>query len=203
MVYSGSCTRRYLQNRETRRAKYSGSCAMPIVSTPPLLFPRYGHVLKRQCAAATLSSEIGYGNAAGLLFRKGLSGPPEARIEDLPDEDGVGVGIEERNPITSLRPDASASGAADPLAGLTQEEKEREAERLFVLFDRMERNPVISAQSSSGAATSAKDIMRAKLERGELESDDLAEDAERREQERKDEEEAMADLRRYKERKGR
>lgn len=83
---------------------------------------------------------------------------------------------------------------------MSQEEKEREAERLFVLFDRMDRNPVISAQSSSGDKSSVKDIMREKLERGELEDGEL--ETELEERDKRDEEEVMADLRRYKARMG-
>lgn len=167
-------------------------------------------------SAAKLSSEIGYGNAAGLLFRKGLTGPPEARIEELPDDlttedttSGNKTKIsDDRNPITSLKPPSTHQ--PDPLEGLTQEEKEREAERLFVLFDRMERNPVISAQAGGGGgggkgvSVTAKDIMRGKLERGELEDDKEAE-RERKEmedQEKKDEEEVAAEMKRYRERMG-
>lgn len=141
--------------------------------------------------AATLSKEIGYGNAAGLLFRKGLSGPPEAKIEEIHETTET---LSSRNPITSIQD--SDSDSTDPLAGMTQEEKEREAEKLFVLFDRMERTPVISA------STGAEDLMREKLQKGELEGDDEALEAEREEMEKRDEEEAMADLKRYKERKG-
>lgn len=154
-------------------------------------FPATRRHLKLIFQAATLSKEIGYGNAAGLLFRKGLGGPPEAKIEEI-TEDEQARPIQ-RHPITSIQ---ESDPEDDPLAGLTQEEKEREAERLFVLLDRMERNPVISA------STGAKDIMRQKLERGELEDDQPAEERERQEREKRDEEEAMADLRRYKDRMG-
>jgi len=88
---------------------------------------------------------------------------------------------------------------------MTEEEKEREAEKLFVLFDRMERNPVISmnfGDDPKGKGKTPKEIMREKLERGELEDDDQLE-RDREEEERKDEEEALADLRRYKERQAR
>lgn len=87
---------------------------------------------------------------------------------------------------------------------MTEEEKEREAEKLFVLFDRMERNPVISMNSGDdpkGKGKTPKEIMMEKLERGELEDDQ--EDRDREEAEKKDEEEALADLRRYKERQAR
>jgi hypothetical protein len=81
---------------------------------------------------------------------------------------------------------------------VTEEEKEREAEKLFVLFDRMERNPVISMNGGDGQKKAPNEIMREKLERGELE--DNGDDKGREEEEKKDEEEAMADLKRYKER---
>jgi hypothetical protein len=147
------------------------------------------------------STEIGYGNAAGFLFRKGLSGPPPAKIEEIPD---APVSAQERHPITSLAP--PTVGAHDPLDDMTQEEKEREAEKLFVLFDRMEKNPVISMNSGEkgegGSKKTPRDLMREKLARGELEGVEKEEDMEREEEERRDEEEAMADLRRYKERMG-
>jgi hypothetical protein len=148
--------------------------------------------------ASTVSTEIGYGNAAGLLFRKGLSGPPPASIQEIPDD--THLVQEERHPITSLAPPSIEP--VNPLDGMTEEEKEREAEKLFVLFDRMEKDPVISMKSGNDdneKAQTPMDIMREKLERGHLEDND-GEDEERDEQERKDEEEAMADLRRYKER---
>jgi hypothetical protein len=110
--------------------------------------------------------------------------------------------VEERNPITSLAPPTIEPH--NPLDDMTEEEKEREVEKLFVLFDRMERNPVISMNSgddSKGKGKTPKEIMREKLERGELEYH--TEGKEREEEERKDEEEALADLRRYKERQAR
>ena len=88
-------------------------------------------------AASKLTAQIGYGNAAGFLFNKGVMAPPG----EMYDAKGVLL-----NPITGtnvpLRP-------AD--MDMTQEEKEREAERLFVLFDRLERsgmgvNPIRKAQ---------------------------------------------------------
>jgi len=89
---------------------------------------------------------------------------------------------------------------------MSQKEKEREAEKLFVLFDRMEKNPVISMNSGDkgggGSKKTPRDLMREKLASGELEGVDKEEDKEREEEERRDEEEAMADLRRYKERMG-
>lgn len=145
-----------------------------------------------------MTTEIGYGNAAGLLFRKGLSGPPPAKIEEIED-DSLPEG-QDRNPITSLAPPTIEP--KNPLDEMTEEEKEREAEKLFVLFDRMEKNPVISMNSGDGERKGPKDIMREKLERGELENDDR--DAKLKDEEdQRDEDEAMADLRRYKDRQAR
>lgn len=103
---------------------------------------------------------------------------------------------------------------------MTQEEKEREAERLFVLFERMERNPVISTGTrakapaetgTSGAAggaeekgKSVKELMSEKLRSGQVEEwekrDEEEEEKRRVEEERKDEEEALRELGEYKRR---
>lgn len=80
---------------------------------------------------------IGYGNAAGFLFTKGIMAPPAV------SSDGNGVLL---NPITGTTAPMHA-----PDVDMTEEEKEAEAERLFVLFDRLERsgmgvNPIRKAQ---------------------------------------------------------
>lgn len=141
------------------------------------------------------------------MFRKGLSGPPPAKIEEIQDLDPTPP---DRHPITSLAPPTAGSEPPNPLDGMTDEEKEREAEKLFVLFDRMEKNPVISMTSGAGEGEGEKtktktprELMREKLAKGELEGQDDIEAKEREEEEKRDEEEAMADLRRYKERMGR
>ena len=83
---------------------------------------------------------------------------------------------------------------------MTEEEKEREAEKLFVLFDRMEKNPVLSMKSGNDdKAKTPMEIMREKLERGDLEDDSKGDKA-KDEEERRDEQEALADFKRYKER---
>jgi hypothetical protein len=88
-------------------------------------------------AASKLTAQIGYGNAAGFLFNKGIMAPPG----EMYDANGVLL-----NPITGT------DALLHPVdVDMTQEEKEREAERLFVLFDRLERsgmgvNPVRKAQ---------------------------------------------------------
>jgi len=44
--------------------------------------------------------EIGYGNAAGLLFTKGVSGPPGASVQEV--KEGSDLGGRLRHPITGL-----------------------------------------------------------------------------------------------------
>lgn len=88
-----------------------------------------------------MSGQIGYGNAAGFLFNRGiLSAPPASStsgIEEIPDGP--------INPITGMVQREQPSGPE-----MTEEEKEREAEKLFVLFERLEKaggmeNPIKKA----------------------------------------------------------
>lgn len=69
---------------------------------------------------------VGFGNAAGYLSSKGI------QISQQDMEAGGTSGLEV-NPITGQRIDAEPDV---PLPDMTDEEKEREAERLFVLFER-------------------------------------------------------------------
>ncbi|KZT53372.1 hypothetical protein CALCODRAFT_501188 [Calocera cornea HHB12733] len=114
----------------------------------PRLKDAVGEMLYAMCDANAeqLASAIGYGNVAGFLFNKGIMIPP-------PDSGDNGV-----NPITGTTSSSSSSNhtsSAPPIVDMdtpmTEEEKEAEAERLFVLFDRLERsgygvNPVRRAQ---------------------------------------------------------
>jgi hypothetical protein len=79
--------------------------------------------------AESLTRNIGYGFAAGFLASRGMEIPQnagEAFATNVPDNS-------EYNPITGQRWDAEPKDTGPPM---TQEEKEREAERLFVLFER-------------------------------------------------------------------
>ena len=79
---------------------------------------------------------------------------------------------------------------------MTDEEKEHEAEKLFVLFDRMNRN---------GAMSVVNPVKQAQ-ESGKLQSTTEEEEMERKklqEAEEEDERQALAELQRYKERKNR
>ncbi|KAL0240580.1 hypothetical protein I308_106377 [Cryptococcus tetragattii IND107] len=188
--------------------------------------------------ASDLCVEIGYGNAAGILFQKGLTGPPPAKIEEI-EESSPSQTVAQvsksgnrrpsagspvmtvqpattsspstftaealRNPITGIE---NANQAADDLNKMTEEEKEREAERLFILFDRLEKNKVINMKSGDdqdgqkSKVQGLKEKMREKLESGEMErwdSKDAQEERQRLEEEAaRDEEEAFRELAAYK-----
>lgn len=109
-----------------------------------------------------------------------------------------------RNPITGIE---NANQAADDLNKMTEEEKEREAERLFILFDRLEKNKVISMKSGDdqdgqkSKVQGLKEKMREKLESGEMERWDSKDAQERQrleEEAARDEEEAFRELAAYK-----
>lgn len=95
--------------------------------------------------ASTLAAYVGYGNVAGFLFQKGIMGAPPApgsstSSTSAPSETADGMPI---NPITGVVQKQEQSGPE-----MTDEEKEREAEKLFVLFDRLERMGAIPPSSN-------------------------------------------------------
>ncbi len=148
--------------------------------------------------------EIGYGNAAGLLFRRGITTPQppkqEAHIEEINDDavaskPGSTSVSGLRDPITSLKPETNPQPS--PLAGMTDEEKEREAERLFTLFDRMDRNPAMKMANP----------MEQAVRRGDVDKWDQMDAAEEvrnlRLQEDIDEAEALKEMAAWKARQGR
>lgn len=86
--------------------------------------------------ASTLSAQIGYGNSAGFLFNRGILAPPGSNPDGEEDSD--------INPITGLRNSKQRNEALDEM---TEEEKEREAERLFVLFERLRATGVVDIKN--------------------------------------------------------
>lgn len=80
-----------------------------------------------------LVENIGYGYASGFLFTNNIPVPESAsRAQGSRSTGGLDV-----NPITGQTWEAEErENPVDPFAGMTDEEKEREAERLFVLFER-------------------------------------------------------------------
>ncbi|KAF8907198.1 guanine nucleotide exchange factor [Mucidula mucida] len=90
--------------------------------------------------ATTLSSLVGYGNVAGFLFNKGIMSappPPSGPGVDVNAPDGKSI-----NPITGN------TMARPELPDMTEEEKEAEMEKLFVLFDRLERTGALPANQN-------------------------------------------------------
>lgn len=156
-------------------------------------------IMAKQIVASTLTAGIGYGNAAGLLFKKGISGVPQGKIEEISTSAQSSTTQDDRDAITALK---GVDDGVDPMEGMTEAEKEQEAERLFVLFDKLQKNPVISTQAADGSKQSLKEAIQGKY----TEVDAGWAEKERREQEEQDqreEEEAIKELEAYKERMGR
>ncbi len=85
---------------------------------------------------------VGYANAAGFLFNRGIpspfgdnNAPAPQKAEDSPFPDNI-------DPITGK----IAEKKPNPWEGMTEEEKERESEKLFVLFDRLNKSGIIKTE---------------------------------------------------------
>ncbi|EON68086.1 hypothetical protein W97_07234 [Coniosporium apollinis CBS 100218] len=90
--------------------------------------------------AATFVKNVGYGFASGFLMSNNIAVPENA----VEAEVGSGSADVPVNPVTGQRLDAEAPDAGPPM---TEEEKEREAERLFVLFERLKKTGVIDVKN--------------------------------------------------------
>ncbi|KAF8623436.1 hypothetical protein AX15_006378 [Amanita polypyramis BW_CC] len=81
----------------------------------------------------TLSALVGYGNVAGYLFNKGIMNAPSPNTSttnaSLSTPSGQPI-----NPITG-----TTEKVKTEMEEMTDEEKEREMEKLFILFDRLEK----------------------------------------------------------------
>ncbi|MBW0476986.1 hypothetical protein O181_016701 [Austropuccinia psidii MF-1] len=128
-----------------------------------------------------LTSQIGYGPLAGFLLSIGQPGLNPDSIYQPPAN---------VNPITGARWDSGETvESLDEV--MTQEEKEKEAERLCDLFDRINRNGVISV----------KDPRKVAVETGKFEEIEKAAEMKSDELEKADEEKALRELEEYKKRK--
>ncbi|KAF7577821.1 Ric8 multi-domain protein [Pyrenophora tritici-repentis] len=90
---------------------------------------------------ATFVHNVGYGFASGYLLSNNIPMPDEVVKAN------AGKGIDEAipvNPITGQRLDKEEVVQTEPMS---QEEKEREAERLFVLFERLKATGVMDVQN--------------------------------------------------------
>ncbi|CAG8098381.1 unnamed protein product [Penicillium olsonii] len=90
--------------------------------------------------AEALTKNIGYGFAAGFLAARGIE-MPQSASETYPATASPESLV---NPITGQR---LAAEPSDNLPPMTQEEKEREAERLFVLFERAKANGMLNVEN--------------------------------------------------------
>ncbi|KAJ5337960.1 Guanine nucleotide exchange factor Ric8 [Penicillium brevicompactum] len=89
--------------------------------------------------AEVLTKNIGYGFAAGFLAARGIEMPQSASETYSTDNAESLI-----NPITGQK---LAAEPTDDLPPMTQEEKEREAERLFVLFERARANGLLNVEN--------------------------------------------------------
>lgn len=89
--------------------------------------------------ASTFVENVGYGFASGFLFSRGLPVPQNAS-----EANARGTPNRPINPITGQFIDTERQPEGPEM---TEEEREREAERLFVLFERLNANGVISAEN--------------------------------------------------------
>ena len=87
---------------------------------------------------------IGYGFAAGFLSSHNIDVPASATGEASGSRDNGGRG--DINPITGQRWSAE-NEQKSTLPEMTEEEKEREAERLFVLFERLRATGVVDVKN--------------------------------------------------------
>ena len=82
--------------------------------------------------ATRFVDNVGYGFASGFLFQNDI--PIPASVAGAPTAGSTNGGKRDYNPITGQYIDAENT---PDLPEMTEEEKEREAERLFVLFERL------------------------------------------------------------------
>lgn len=91
--------------------------------------------------AENLTRKIGYGFASGFLASRGMEIPQSASEAFADDANGLDDSV---NPITGQRWAAEPKDTGPPM---TMEEKEREAERLFVLFERAKANGLLKVEN--------------------------------------------------------
>ncbi|RKP02699.1 hypothetical protein CXG81DRAFT_17669 [Caulochytrium protostelioides] len=102
------------------------------------------------CDARALSAYVGYGNAAGYLFQQGITLP-------APGSGSSTRTCPPADPITGIDPAAEEQERQrirDEWAALTDEQKEQEAERLFVLFERLNRTGIIKVAQGTPTPSS-------------------------------------------------
>ncbi|KAF2092121.1 hypothetical protein K490DRAFT_70794 [Saccharata proteae CBS 121410] len=95
--------------------------------------------------AESFVRNVGYGFASGFLMSHNIAVPETAMdAYSSRDEEIKGRDLNNFNPITGQRYDAEPP---DMGPEMTEEEKEREAERLFVLFERLKATGVVNVKN--------------------------------------------------------
>nr|OQO27013.1 hypothetical protein B0A51_07088 [Rachicladosporium sp. CCFEE 5018] len=96
----------------------------------------------------TFVQNIGYGYASGFLMSHGMPVPQSATdVNGGATPQGQSADAEPVNPITGQKLSAEQRGGADDGVEMTEDEKEREAERLFVLFERLRATGVVDVEN--------------------------------------------------------
>ncbi|KAL3425570.1 Synembryn-like protein C3E7.04c [Phlyctema vagabunda] len=97
--------------------------------------------------AQTFVQNVGYGFAAGFLMNKDIAVPQNAMEAYSTNTSGEAASQARQipvNPITGQRLDSEAK---IDMPEMSEDEKEREAERLFVLFERLKQTGVMNVQN--------------------------------------------------------
>ncbi|KAK3904754.1 guanine nucleotide exchange factor synembryn-like protein [Staphylotrichum tortipilum] len=98
--------------------------------------------------AGKFIENVGYGYASGFLFENSIPVPPgavEGAAAGAGGEGGEASGS--RRPVNPITGQFLDEEKFEELPEMTMEEKEREAERLFVLFERLKQTGVVSVQN--------------------------------------------------------
>lgn len=115
---------------------------------------------------------VGYGFASGFLFQNNIPVPQNA-TGGGEDDQGVGSGSSSARPVNPITGQYVDRETAPDVPEMTDEEKEREAERLFVLFERyaepkpdavadhMPRDRTLASASPSSQSSSSSSSSRA------------------------------------------
>ena len=90
-------------------------------------------------------SNIGYGFAAGFLMNHNIQIPSNAAEASSISTGDTSSGAD-INPITGQR-NSAEEAEAKPERQMSMEEKEREAERLFVLFEKLKATGVVNVKN--------------------------------------------------------
>ncbi|CAK9783974.1 unnamed protein product [Cutaneotrichosporon oleaginosum] len=132
--------------------------------------------------------------------------PPPPPHGPLPPPPGPPPPHPERNVITGLHREADGPS---PFAGMSEAERDREADKLFHLFQRLETNPILKAGAPTpdGGHRSLREEMSARVAMGDGDAWERA-DAERERlarlaEDEADEREALAEMARYRQRRAR